>query len=139
MKNRRQRSDSTTAQVMAFQRKREFTAPEFINLRTIDFPFWEAAIQCRDDWQPHELILLAHLARALADAERLHLEIEAEGAVIDGKPNPKCAIEETLTRRALALTRHLQIHALATRGDTRDVAKRPPAPLLDFDDDLIAR
>ena len=127
-KSRKPRSDSTTAQVFAFQRNRAFAVPEGVILRECDKPYWQAAIVCRDDWQPPELILLAHLARALADCERLQREIENEGEIIDFKPNLKFAIAETLSRRAITLTRHLQLHARATRGEARDTARRAPAP-----------
>lgn len=138
-KTRKQRSDSTMAQVLTFQRQRNYAVPEGVNLRECDRPFWDAAIGCRDDWQTHELVFVSQLAHALADGDRLQREIDAEGEVIDGRPNPKCAIAETLSRRSVSMARHLQIHARATRGEARDTAKRPPAPLFDFDDDLIAR
>lgn len=138
-KARKIRSDSTSALIAAAQRQRTYDVPDFISLRPVDYPYWRATVACRDDWRPDELILVGHLVRALADIERLHLDIDGEGVVIDGKPNPKCAIEETLSRRALALTRHLQIHARATRGESRDAAKQAKAPVFDFDDDLIAR
>jgi hypothetical protein len=75
----------------------------------------------------------------MADADRLQQEIYEEGEVIDSKPNLKFALVETLTRRALSLSRHLQIHARATRGEARDTAKRASAPTFDGMDDLIAR
>lgn len=134
---RRPRSDSATAKILAFKRQRTFAVPESVTLRDCDRPFWVAGLAARDDWATHELILLAHLARALADHERLQNEIDAEGVVLDGKPNVKCALAELSIRRALSLTRHLQIHARATRGEARDTAKRQPAP--DIVDDLINR
>jgi hypothetical protein len=134
---RKLRSDSTTAQVLAFQHKRTFEVPEGVILRECDKPYWNAALACRDDWQLHELVLLSHLAQALADHEKLRREIETEGCIIDFKPNVKFAMQDTLSRRAMTLTRHLQIHARATRGEARDAAKRQPVPMID--DDLISR
>jgi len=126
-KPRKPRSDSTTAQVLAFQRKTP-DVPDHITLRPGDLPYWKTALACRDDWQAHELETLAQFARAMADHDRLNLEIDEEGAIIDGKPNPKFALSEILIRRAMSLSRHLQLHARATRGEARDTARRPPAP-----------
>lgn len=123
---RKIRSDSTMAAVGAFQRLR-FNIPGHITLRECDLPFWNSALACRDDWGDHELDMVAQLARALADCERLGREIETEGEIIKGKPNLKFALAETLSRRAMSLTRHLQIHARATRGEARAVSKRKPA------------
>lgn len=134
---RKPRSDSATAKILAFKRPRNFNVPEGMTLRGCDRPFWNAGLACRDDWQQHELIMLAHMARAMADHERLQNEIDVEGAVVGDKVNLKIAISDMAIRRALSLARSLQIHARATRGEARDTAKRQPAP--EILDDLIAR
>lgn len=134
---RKPRSDSATAKVIAFRKPRTFAVPEGVTLRDCDRPFWNAGLDARNDWQTHELVMLAHLARAMADHERLQNEIDVEGAVIDGKVNLKIAISDMAIKRALSLTRALQIHARATRGEARDTARRQPAP--NILDDLIAR
>ena len=126
-KSRKPRSDSTTAQVLAFQRKTP-DIPAHIHLRECDLPYWKNALACRDDWQAHELETLGQFARAMADHDRLNREIDIEGAIVAGKPNPKFALSEILIRRAMSLSRHLQIHGRATRGEARDVAKKQPAP-----------
>lgn len=91
----------------------------------------------------------ANLARCLADVERISGEIAVEGDVIEnarGTPvqNPKHAILEVLSRRSVALTRLLQIHAQARLGRPEDVAKGRAAvaqarEMLDDMDDLLAR
>lgn len=134
---RKPRSDSATAKILAFKKPRTFAVPEGVTLRDCDRPFWNAGLACRDDWQVNELIMLAHLARAMADHERLQNEIDVEGAVVGDKVNLKIAISDMAIKRALSLTRALQIHARATRGEARDTAKRQPAP--DIVDDLINR
>lgn len=136
MKPPTNRSDSTTAQILAFQRRTP-AIPEHVTLRDSDLPYWKASLSIRDDWQAHELETLAQFARAMADHDRLSREIDVEGAVVDGKPNIKFALAETLVRRAMSLSRHLQIHGRATRGEARDTAKRQPVPMID--DDLIPR
>lgn len=136
---RRPRSDSTTAAIKAFQAP-PVVVPAYITLRDGDMPYWRAVIACRSDWQEHELSSVAVLARAMADADRLDREIDAEGLIVDGKANVKFALSEVLTRRAVALTRFLQIHARATRGEARQTARQPKAPDVSiFGSDLIAR
>ncbi len=124
---RKPRSDSVTAALRAFQAG-PFPPPAHITLREADLPFWDAAIACRTDWNESELPMVGGWARAMADGERLQREIDAEGAVINGRPNLKLAIAETLSRRAMSLARHLQIHARATRGEARQAARQPMAP-----------
>lgn len=137
-KPRKPRSDSTTAAVLAFQRKAP-DIPAHITLRDGDMPYWRAGLAARDDWQPHELDMLAQWARSLADSDRLQNEVDDEGAIIDGKINPKFTLADMKLKMALALARHLQIHARATRGEARDTARRPQAPQFDDLDDLIPR
>ncbi len=131
---RKHRSDSTISLVEAAQRPKT-TLPDHLALRECDLPYWKAAIACRDDWKDCELGMVARLARDLADSDRLQDEIDQEGVIINGKANPKFRLADIMTRRALTLTRHLQIHARATRGEARDAARRPPLKLVD--DDLI--
>jgi hypothetical protein len=71
------------------------------------------------------LEIAGNLARAKADVERIQSEIDAEGDVIEnqrGTPvlNPKHALLEVLSRRAVALSRMLHVHAEATNGNSRD-------------------
>lgn len=137
-KPRKPRSDSTTAAVLAYQRKTP-PVPEHITLRPCDLPYWRAGLSARDDWAEHELCLLAQMARAMADHERLANEADAEGAVIDGKINPKFTVADMALKMAMALARSLQINARATRGEARDTARRKPIPKFDDLDDLIPR
>lgn len=134
---RKPRSDSITAAVRSFQAG-TFAVPDYVTLRECDLPFWRAAIACRNDWKQAELFMVAVLARALADCERLHREIADEGNMVDGRINPKHALLETLVRRTVTLTRHLQIHARATRGEARQVARLAVVPTGD-DNPLIPR
>jgi hypothetical protein len=64
-------------------------------------------------WAAVDLLHAAQLARALADAEANRKLLLREGQIIKGKPNPRLALIEVLTRRSLSLTRILQIHAVA--------------------------
>ncbi len=126
---RKPRSDSTTAKVLAFQKKTP-AIPAHVHLRDCDLPYWRVALSCRDDWQGHELESLGQYSRAMADIERLTFEIENDGEILDGKLNPKLALVETLSRRVMSLCRHLQIHGRAQRGESRDVARKELAPTI---------
>lgn len=92
----------------------------------------------------------ANLARCLHDIERISGEICAEGDVLEnarGTPvvNPKHNILETLSRRCVALTRLLHMHAQARIGEPKQVAKARAAVqaagavMDEMDDDLLAR
>lgn len=105
----------------------------------------------RDSWTDSDLVLAGNLARCLSDIERLQKEIDVEGDVLKNDRgtqiiNPKHSLLETLSRRAVALSRTLQVHAQATQGDSRDQGKkatkqREAEKVLESqdDDDLIPR
>lgn len=136
---RRPRADSVTAALRAFQ-SGPFEPPDYLNLSEADRPFWDSIIACRTDWNPAELSLVAGLARALSDGEQLQREIAEEGIIVKGRTNIKFRLAEMLSRRAMSLARHLQIHARATRGEARQAARQPKGlagSLLDCD--LLAR
>ena len=126
MTTRKSRSDSADAAVRAFQAG-GFDVPEGVALRECDLPFWRSAVACRNDWSDAELSMVAALARCKADAERLQRELDGEGLLVNGRANPKFALVETLMKRAVALTRQLQIHARATRGEARQAARQTVA------------
>lgn len=126
--------------------------PDHINLRPQDIPYWDSIISARElsSWTLPELDHVANLARCKADIERIQAEIQEEGDTVEnrrGTPivNPKHGLIETLTRRSVALTRLLMVHAQATVGDTSEVKKRNAASKeireqhLENDDDLFAR
>jgi len=130
---RRPRSDSAEMQ-SAMLNARPPALPEHIKLRTQDVPYWDSIISARDlsSWTLPELDHAANLARCKADIERIQGEIHKEGDTIinqRGTPivNPKHSLMETLTRRSIALTRLLMVHAQATVGETHEVRKRNQA------------
>jgi hypothetical protein len=94
--------------------------------------------------------MAANLARCKYDIERIQLEIYAEGDVVENfrgtmVVNPKHTLLETLSRRAVALSRMLHVHAEATIGKAKDQPKgnaiqRKAEEIVDnLDDGLIAR
>ena len=150
---KRKRSDSTAAAVAAAQAASlgPLQPPAHVTLRPGDRPFWEAIMQARarDTWTDSDLATAASLARSQADIERLQAEVDLEGFTIPsgkGVPivNPKHKLLETLTRRAVSLSRVLHVHAESTVGRSRDAGnalanERQASLPLDDEDHLIPR
>lgn len=129
---KRVRSDSATAAVKAAQAVAAgpISPPYYITLREGDRPFWDAIVtaRARDTWNNSDLENAANLARCKADIERLQKEIGVEGDIVLNARdtqivNPKHTLLETLTRRAMALSRMLHVHAESTVGKSEDAAK----------------
>jgi phage terminase small subunit len=152
--NRKHRTDSVTgqAQAMADAMLGPLEPPRHVKLRDGDRPFWDAIVcaRARNKWDDHDLAVAAGLARCLADIETYQTRLDAEGAVIENAKgtmvaNPLFAILETLSRRAVALSRMLHVHPEAKQGKSRDQGKALKAErdagmvADDLDDDLIAR
>lgn len=149
---RRKRSDSAAAAVAASQAVALglLPPPECVKLRKGDLPYWNAIMsaRARDTWTEPDLILAATMARAQADIDRLHGDIERIGpitAAANGQPviSAEVKLQELLTRRVMALARMLHVHAEATVGESRDAAKalgnERQARAEQDDDDLIPR
>ena len=135
-KPKRQRSDSKTAaaKTMASAGAEVIDPPSHINLRPGDRPFWDSIVRARarDLWTHVDLENAANLARCKADIERIQKLVDIEGdIVVNAKgtpiPNPRHSLIETLSRRVLALSRMLHVHAEATVGNSRDSAKAADA------------
>ena len=76
--------------------------------------------------------MAANLARTKSDCERLAKEIEVTGDIVinqKGTPivNPQHTLLETLTRRAVALTRLLHCHPEAKEGPSEKQPARNTA------------
>ena len=88
-------------------------------------PFLESILANRVEWNDSDLAKAYNLARAQADIERISREIEVEGDTLVNEKgtqivNPKHALLETLTRREIALSKIVHVHAEATLGRARD-------------------
>lgn len=126
-----------------------FEPPSHVSVPAHARPFFEAIMKARVEWTDVDIAHAANLARCQADIEINEMMLKAEGAVITnakGMPvmNPRHAILEQLSRRSVALSRMLQVHALATVGQSEDqrgrnTAKRNAAKVFDELDELIAR
>src|SRR5690606_10407702 len=71
----------------------------------------------------------ANLARCQAAIERISKALESEGDTVVNERgtvvvNAKHALLETLTRREIALSRAIHVHAEATVGKSEDAAKK---------------
>jgi len=124
---RRKRSDSAAAAIAAAQAVAlgPIPPPAHVALRKGDRPFWNAIVtaRARDTWTDTDLTTAANLARTQADIETLQKRLDAEGYVVEGKANPVATLLETLSRRAVALSRVLHVHAQATVGRSEDASK----------------
>lgn len=149
----RKRSDSTHVKTQLVD-DQDIAPPEHVRLRDIDMPFWYALVRARvkDSWNTVDLQHAANLARCQADIERIQQEILEEGDTLTNDRgtvvlNPKHSLLETLSRRSIALSKHIQVHAVATvgesdkqRGKNSAAAKgRKTAEKTKEADDLLAR
>lgn len=149
----RRRSDSTHVKTQLVD-DQDIAPPEHVQLRDIDMPFWYALVRARvkDSWNTVDLQHAANLARCQADIERIQQEILEEGDTLTNDRgtvvlNPKHSLLETLSRRSIALSKHIQVHAVATvgesdkqRGKNSAAAKgRKTAEKTKEADDLLAR
>ena len=123
---KRQQHTSTAAQVEAMQAAAAapMSAPAGVTLRPQDAPFWKAVTEARprSTWTDVDLAHAATLARTLADMETLQATIDEDGYTSGDKVHPAFKVLETLSRRAIALSRMLHVHALATVGRSGDAA-----------------
>ncbi|MGA0583253.1 MAG: TerS protein [Castellaniella sp.] len=143
---KRARTDTAKAAVQAAQNAAlpPLEPPACVSLRPADRPFWGRIVssKARDNWTDVDLVTAAQLARAQADIEALQSLVDSEGYIVDGKINPAAQMLETLSKRTVALTRVLQVHALATVGRSADAvgaAKLEREARAQADDDLIPR
>jgi len=125
---RRPRSDSIAAAVKAAQAVAlgSLQPPDHVCLREGDLPYWDNIMfaRTRDSWTAIDLVQAANLARTLADVEHLQKDLTRIGYVLpDGTVNPVAKLIDTLTRRALALSRAIHTHAEATIGKPEDASK----------------
>jgi hypothetical protein len=92
---------------------------------------WDSIVRAREynSWTSIDLEHAANLACCLADLERLRREVRMEGDTLSNERgtkvvNPKHALMETLSRRSVALSRMLHVHAEATTGESRHQKQR---------------
>ena len=133
---KRKRSDSTEAHVETMQAASAgvIPVPEGVTMFPEDEPFWKAVTEARprSTWTTIDLMHAATLARTLRDME-MYFEGEVELDV---------GTFDKLSRRAMALSRMLHVHALATvgrSGDAAGLAAMEREAREQDDDDLIPK
>ena len=104
--------------------------PKHVKLPEEAYPFWLSLMEARakHKWNASDLETAANLARCKYDIELIQGEIYQEGNTVvnqKGTPvvNPKHNLLEVLTRRSVALSRVLHVHAEATLGKAKDQVK----------------
>lgn len=124
--------------------------PDCVKLDKEHMPFWQHIINAREQWTTVDLIHAANLARCMASIEENQVLLKREGDVLEnarGTPvmNPRFTILEQLSRRSVALSAKIQVHAAATIGESKlsknkNTKKRESLEAMEDDDDgLIAR
>lgn len=114
-------------------------------------PFFDLVVEARAVWTNIDLVHAVNLARCLCSIEENQILLKCEGDVImnqRGTPimNPRFTILEQLSRRAAALSTKIQVHAIATVGESKqskgkNMVKRSAIEAMEDteDDDLIGR
>lgn len=129
--------------------------PAEVQLREEEMPFWDMVVRARlpQQWVDFDLIHAANLARCLCDIEIQRGILAGEGDMVenargDAVVNPRHKLIEQLSKRSLSLTRVLQLHAVATTGQSegQGMAKASAsaihaamAGVANQNDDLLAR
>lgn len=106
--------------------------PESCPLEDEDLPFWESIIAARHTWTNIDLMHAANLARCMASIENNTRLLRSEGDVLVNARgtqimNPRFSVLEQLSRRSVALSGKLQIHAQATMGKPETNKKKNSA------------
>ena len=129
---KRNRSDSTQAaqDLLIDALSDDMIPPAHVKLEARDMPFWNSLTRARARslWTESDLENAAELARCKADIEEIRAQIRKEGRTVKNQKgtvivNPNLAMLETITRRVIALSRLLQVHADATVGKARESRK----------------
>ena len=130
MTAKRQRSDSATAAVTAFNSaQKQIPSPK--HLSDAEQVYWAAITRARarEDWTEVDLLHAWNLAKLMWQIEESHLEIAEKGMTVVNEKgtqidNPAFSRLEKLTRLATSLSTKLHVHAEATVGKSEDAAKR---------------
>lgn len=151
---KRQRTDTAKGAINSMKgATTSIDPPDWIWLPEEAMPFWKSITNARaaDRWNNSDLEMAAELARTKAKIDRINKELYEESDIIRNDKgtqivNPKHSLLETLTRRMIALSKSLQVHAEATQGKSREQVKANKAQqaaqtaINDVDeDDLIPR
>lgn len=129
---RKTRIDTTAGAIeVARAAQVQIVPPSNVPLAADDLPFFASVIDefARSEWTAHQLELAAMLAKKMRMLRDELAALESEGfvqATANGTPcqNPRLGGVRMLDTSIMATRRSLQLHARATKGETRDTAKR---------------
>lgn len=149
--DRKPRVDSTSERIRIMSSATTIiNPPASVPLNTEETLFFDNIIRefAKADWTPHQIELVALLARTIADYKRESELLREEGAVVTGgmgSPvvNPRKQVVQMHANNIVGFRRSLALHAAAQglKGDvakTKALSKRFEAQS-PFFDDLIAR
>ena len=91
---RRVRSDSVGAVVAAAKTRAPLDVPPHLTLRPSARPYWTAIIgaRLRDEWTEVDLVIACQLAECQAAIEAEGATLDQEGAIVEGKANPRAGL-----------------------------------------------
>ena len=119
----RKRSDSLHVKSELYDLT-DISPPDGEELPPEVMPYWYAITRARvkESWTVVDLHHACNLAKAQCNIARLQAEVELEGDVVKGARgtpvlNPKHVLIGSLVKRSVALSRHIQVHAVATVGE----------------------
>ncbi len=150
MKKKKTRVDTVAGEQEAFANALKIIKPPK-ELSKKELFYWEYIIEARpiNEWTRIDLMHAWNLAKLMSLQEDTYKDLASEGRTIKndrGTPidNPAISRLDKLTRLVLAASAKLKIHAEATVGESRDMAKRSTAQRnakskLSTVDGLIAR
>lgn len=129
--NKRPKTDTVKGALATLQDAQlTIAVPPHVNVPTAAMPFWLSITKARatSRWTEPDLEMAAELARTKYKIEILNTDIQVEGDTVKNArgtlvENPKHRTLETLTRRMIALSRALHIHAEATQGRAQEQVK----------------
>lgn len=125
--------------------------PTYVDIRPEHMSYWNAITEARANWTNIDLVHAANLARTLYMIEEETKMLDMEGSVVINQrgtqiANPRFSILEQLSRRSVALSAKIQVHAAATVGEVENTRKKnavkqkavKSAEMMD-EDDLLAK
>lgn len=105
----------------------EIEIPSYLSIKKAEEPFLKDILETKPkkSWTKPDIAKAVELAKTMATIERLHKQIAKEGDIIidmNGKEieHPAHKLLDSVTKRIIALSRSIHIHAEATQGRARD-------------------
>lgn len=112
-------SKAEQVRIMAAAGK-EILPPSHVALDKGDMPFFHSIIAefAKADWTDHQIELAAMMARLMADTEREHIALRAEGSIVRNQRgtqimNPRRSIIQMNAQSILNMRRTLSLNAIA--------------------------